>query len=213
MTSKSSSKDKIWLPESFDSNFKASLETALHSVRPPPLPPRPMDTPDSPSSPRPQEQREILQMRLDQYKEGISSACDHVLECANERLKYEERESNLIASDAGPMYYQSWLLANISEIDSRGSGSRWRMIFVLVSKTHDRTVELQDVLVTCVRLASSSIVSNKHTLLQQSHTPPTLRYDYVIRLRSRLGTPHTIIIVHHHPVSVLNVRNRVISVL
>ena len=209
MTSKSSSKDKIWLPESFDSNFKASLETALHSVRPPPLPPRPIDTPDSPSSPRPQEQREILQMRLDQYKEGISSACDHVLECANERLKYEERKSNLIASDAGPMYYQSWLLANIS-------GDRFERFWVamendilyLCRKPTTVPSNYEDVLVACVRLPSTHTPpTNTHTHLQHH------RYDYAISLRSRLGTPHTIIIVHHHPVSVLNVRNRVISVL
>ena len=41
-------------------------------------------------------------------------ACDYVYDMADEKMKKEELESNLISSDAGPMYYQSWLLVNIS---------------------------------------------------------------------------------------------------
>ena len=100
-------------------------------------------------------------MKLEQYKENMSSACDYILESADEKLKCEERKSNLIASDAGPMYYQSWILANIS-------GDRFERFWVamendilyLCRKPTNVPSNYEDVVVAYVQLRHSTRITS-----------------------------------------------------
>jgi hypothetical protein len=155
---------KIWLPPSFDEEFKSSMTIALHSAQPPPLPPRPIDSPQSNSSSEQQQhnatKRQSLQCKLEQFRERMDVACDYVYDMADEKMKKEELESNLISSDAGPMYYQSWLLVNIS-------GDRFERYWVamendilyLCRKPTTTPSNYDDVVAAYVQLRSGTTIS------------------------------------------------------